>query len=419
MTRRKKGPNPMRLLILFILAGAGAYFSIVVVPTTPPLFIPTNTPTTAPQSYVTNAESLAGQGKFSQAIQVYGQAVMSDPKNPGIYINLTRLLIYTGNYKDAKTNIETAIMLNQNNSVAEAMHGYILGNQGDYLAAEGSLDKAISLDPNNALAYAYYTEVLVMEINDQKNQLGALDKATQYSHKALDLNPNLMETHRARGVLLENTSNYEEAATEYSAAIAINPNIADLHLALGRNYRALQQLPKAIEEFNRANALNPFDPLANTYISRTYLQSGDYAKAIQYAAAAIKVSPNDPYLYGNLGVAFYGNKQYKEAIDALKLAVQGGIAADGSTIQGLPLDYNIRIMEYYYKYGLALARSGIAGSCGDALKISQMIQNVVPNDDTSVYNAQEMPKICQQLISGTSTPTKPAALGTQVPTSKP
>lgn len=410
----------MRLLILLVLAGAGAYFSLVVVPTTPPLFIPTNTATTAPQSYVANAESLASQGKFTQAIQVYGQAVIADPKNPAIYINLSRLLIYTGNYKDAKTNIETALMLNANNSLAEAMRGYVLGNQADYLGAEGALDKALGLDANNAIAYAYYTEVLAMEINDGKNDLGALDKAKSYSRKALDLNPNVMETHKARGVILDTTANYEEAANEYAAAIAINPNISDLHLALGLDYRFLQQLPKAIEEFNRANALNPFDPLANTYISRTYLQSGDYAKAIQYAAAAIKVSGNDPYLFGNLGVAYYGNKQYGEAINALKLAIKGGATPDGVAVQGIPLDYNNRIMEYYYKYGLALARSGLPGTCGEALQISQMIQQVVPNDETSVYNAQEMPKICQQLINGTSTPTKPAVNGTQpAPTKKP
>ena len=41
-----------------------------------------------------------------------------------------------------------------------------------------------------------------------------------------------METHRARGLLLEITGNYEQAVTEFQIAIAINPNIADLYLAL-------------------------------------------------------------------------------------------------------------------------------------------------------------------------------------------
>ncbi len=408
MTRRKKGSNPFRLLFLLVLVGVAVYFAVVVVPETPPLFIPTFTPTRAPESYVSDAEALANQGKFTQAIDAYHLAIQNDPRNISNHVSLARLLLYTANYKEAISSAENALVINANNSMAQAIRGYALGLEGDYLGAEAALQKALELDGKNAIGYAYYTEVLVLEINDQKNALGALDKATEYSHTAQSLGPDLMETHRARGVLLENTANYEEAAAEFSAAIAINPNIADLHLALGRNYRQLQQYPKAIEEFNRANALNPFDSLANTYISRTYLSTGDYAKAVQYALAAIKISPTDPYMYGNLGVAYYRYKKYSDAVEPLKLAVRGGTASDGSEVQGIPLDYDIRITEFYYSYGLALAHTG---ACGEALQISQMIQQAVPDDETSVYNAQEMPKICQEQLTGTATPTKKASTG--------
>ncbi len=415
MTRRKKGSNPFRILFLLVLVGVGAYFAFFVVPKTEPLLVPTRTPTRAPESYVSDAEALANQGKFSQAIQAYRLAIQNDPRNPSNHISLARLYLYTANYKEAVTSAENALVINANNSTALAIRGYALGYQGDYLGAEGALQKAIELDASNAIAYAYYTEVLVLELNDQKDSLGALDKAKEYSRTAQSLGPDLMETHRARGVLLENTANYDEAAAEFSAAIQINPNIADLHLALGRNYRQLQQYPKAIEEFNRANALNPLDPLANTYISRTYLSTGDYAKAIQYAQAAINISPTDPYLWGNLGVAYKQYKKYSDAIDPLKLAVRGGTNPDGQAVQGIPLDYNIRITEYYYSYGLALAR---VGQCGEALQISQLIQQVVPDDEDSVYNAQEMVKICQEMVSGTATPTRqvtPGMAGTATP----
>ncbi len=408
MTRRKKGSNPFRIMFLLVLVGVGAYFAFFIVPKTEPLLIPTKTPTRAPESYVSDAEALANQGKYTQAIQAYRLAIQNDPRNPSNHINLARLYIYIADYKEAVTSAENALVINANNSMALAIRGYALGYQGDYLGAEGALQKAIELDASNAYAYAYYTEILVLEINDQKDSLGALDKAKEYSRTAQNLGPDLMETHRARGVLLENTANYDEAAAEFSAAIQVNPNIADLHLALGRNYRQLQQYPKAIEEFNRANALNPLDPLANTYISRTYLSTGDYAKAIQYALAAIKFSPTDPYLYGNLGVAYKQYKKYSDAIAPLKLAVRGGTTTDGQAVQGIPLDYNIRIAEFYSSYGLSLAH---VGECGEALQISQLIQQAVPNDEDSVFNAQEMVKICQELVSGTATPTRPVTPG--------
>ncbi len=58
--------------------------------------------------------------------------------------------------------------------------------------------------------------------------LDGIEKAIEESKVAITLDPNSLETHRARGYVLENTGNYEEAIREYEAAIAINENIADL-----------------------------------------------------------------------------------------------------------------------------------------------------------------------------------------------
>ena len=48
MNRRRKPFNPWRILLLLILIGAALYVNQVVVPATPPLFIPTPTPTLPP-----------------------------------------------------------------------------------------------------------------------------------------------------------------------------------------------------------------------------------------------------------------------------------------------------------------------------------------------------------------------------------
>ncbi len=84
----------------------------------------------------------------------------------------------------------------------------------------------------------------------------------------------------------------------------------------------------------------------------------------------------------------------------LRLAVRGGALDTGEEVKGLPLDYG-RVAEYYYTYGLAMAHTG---SCGEALQISQLIQQGVPKDDVAVSNAQEMINICQQVADSTATP---------------
>lgn len=402
MNKRRKPLNIGRIALLLVFIGALVYVNQVIVPSTPPLFIPTATPTRAPESYITEGQRLENEGKYSQAISMYNQAIQSDPKNPATYISLARLLVYTGKYQEAVTNAENALLLNGNSSAAHAIRGWALGLQGEYLNAEAAFQKALEIDQNNADAYAYKAEMLAAQTQAGKGTLGSLDKAVEASRAAQTIAPNSLATHRARGIVLELTGNYADAAREFESAVAINTNIADLHLALGRNYRYLEQYDKAVEEFNRANALNPGDPLPNFYISRTYAAIGEYAKAIQFAEQSVKVASTDPFMYGNLGTMYYKNHQYEDAVKPLKMAVTGGTADTGEKVTGLPLDYG-RIAEFYFTYGLTLAK---LAQCGEALPISQTLMQGVKNDEVSVFNAQEIINICS---GKPSTPEAPVA----------
>jgi tetratricopeptide (TPR) repeat protein len=401
--KRRSHSNPFVVLLLALMVGGAVYVNQIVVPETPPLFIPTPTATRNPESFVIEAENLFATGKLTQSIAAYEQAIRSDPNNAAIYVALARVQVFAAKYHDAQINAENALILNPNNPMAYAVLGWALGFEGDYLKAESSIKKSLELDANNPLVHAYYAEVIGKQIEAGQGALGSMDKAAEESRTAIALAPNLLETRRARGYILELTGNYQEALVEYQAAAQYNDNIADIHMALGRNYRFLEQYDKAVEEFTRANALNPTDPLPNTYISRTYATVGEYAKAIQYAEQAVKVDPRDPYLYGNLGTMYYRNRKYEEAADALRYAIRGGTTPDGVEVSGLPLDYG-RVAEYYYIYGLTLAR---LGNCSEALPLSQVIMKGVKDDETAVFNAQEMVRICKEgLLTPTPAPTQ-------------
>lgn len=403
MLRKRRPLRIGRILILLALVAGAIYVNSVIVPVTSPLFVPTLTPTRAPEMFVKDADALAQQGKFLQAIEMYKEAIQSDPKNAVNYVNLAKIQIYNMQYKDAQTSAENALLLNTNFPQAHAIRGWALTLQDDFLPAESALKRALELDNNNAMAHAFYAELYMRMIAVDQAPIGAVEKASDESKLALALAPDIMETHRARGIVLMNTQNYDQSIQEFLTAIQLNPNLPDLHMDLGLAYRSLDppQYDKAVEEFTRANALNPADPLPETYIARTYVTIGEYAKAIQYAEQAKNDAPSDPYMWGNLGTMYYRNLQYSDAVSALKLAVRGGTTPDGNVVvKGLPLDYG-RIAEYYYLYGLALAR---LNNCNEAIQISQALIQGVNQDETAVYNANEMIKICQANLIGTSTP---------------
>jgi len=401
MNRRRRRPNWFRITILVLLITAGVYLDRVIIPSVPQPFVPTATPTRDPESYVVEAEALFEDGKLLQTIETYTEAIQLRPNDPTLFISLARVQIYAGQYADAQTSAEDALLLNPNNSMAHVMRAWALDFQGDYLAAESAIKRALELDPNNAMAHAIYVEILIDSYFLGAGTFEGLELAVEESRVAQDLAPNTLETHRARGLILEATGNYEEAIQEFQAAIAINPNIANLHLSLGTNYRVLGVYDKAVEEFTRANALNPGDPTPDLLISRTYATVGEYAKATQYAETAVNDNPVDTNLRGNLGVMYYRNFQWPEAVEQLKLVIAGGATEDNQPIEPIALVNDTRIAEYYFTYGLVLAR---LNRCGEALQIAQQIQTRVPADEIAVANAGEVVNICEQNLAATPTP---------------
>jgi tetratricopeptide (TPR) repeat protein len=396
MTRRpQRRASLWRIVLLLGMIGVALYINQVVVPANPSLLVPTGTPTESPESYINKAKELYAAGKLSQAIDAYKQAITTDPSNPSNYVELARLQVFTGAYDQAIENTQNALLKNPNNPLAHAVMGWALGFQEKYGEAELEIKKALSLDPNNALAHAYYAEILI-----NQNDYNLFDKAIAESQTARDLDPSLLETHRARGIVLLNTQNVEQAVEEFQTALSINKNIADLHLNLGLAYRLLQKYDLAEEALLAAYALNPTDTIALTELSRAFFADGRYSQAAQYAEEAVKVEPNNPRLYGNLGIMYYKGEDYDKAIDSLKIAVRGGTAPDGQAIEGLPLDYG-RIEEYYWYYGFALARRS---RCSEAIPVFQALLTGVQDDEIAVYNANEGLTMCQEQL-GTPRPT--------------
>lgn len=387
--------NPWKVIFLLVLIGALVYFNRVVAPAMPQPFMPTPTETQSPEAIVNQAQTLYSEGKLTQAVAAYKQAIIADPGNPAIYVELARMQVYAGQYEEAQSSAENALLLNQDNSQALAVKAWALYYMEQYDEAETVINQAINLDVNNAAAYAYYAEILVGRGNFED-----IEKAITISQKAAQLAPNTMETHRARGAVLIATANYEEAVGEYKTAIAMNDKLWDLHYLLGVAYRILGEYDLAQQEMLAAIAFNPKNPDIPTDLSRTYATQGQFGKAVQYAEQAVKLEPASARLHGNLGFMYYKNGEYDKAIDSLTLALRGGSYLDGAQVEGLPLTPG-RVAEYYSVYGLALARRG---RCADAVPVFEFIIQNTPAEDVAAYNAVEGNEFCKQVADGTEVP---------------
>jgi len=366
------------------------------VPATPPLFMPTPTPTRSPESFIADAENFYNEGKLTQSIEAYKQAILADPNNPSLYVTLARIQVFAGDYQEAITNTQNALLTNSNNPLAHAVQGWALSFSGEHLEAEAAIKKALELDPNSALAHAFYAEILL-----NKGDLEDFDQAAAESRRAKELDPNLLEVHRARGLVLVDSGieNLDQAIQELKAAIAINDKIADLHLNLGFAYRVAGENDLAVDELLAAYALSPTDSNIPTEIAFAYANEGQFGKASQYAEDAVKIDPTNPRMHGNLGIMYYRNSELDKAVPALALAVRGGTTTDGAVVEGQPLDYG-KVAEYYWFYGFALAKNNM---CAEAVPVFQALLSGVPDDQLAVDNATAGLELCLVSIE-TETP---------------
>lgn len=402
MNKRRRRPKPWLVVILVAVIGFFIYLNIFVIPTVPPPFVPTPTLTRNPESFAQEADTYLAEGRIGLAKEAYQAAIKANPYEISNYLTLAKLQVYSGEYEAARVNIENALLLDKDQSYAFSLLAWVKGYLGEYLEAEADIESALSLDSNNAHAHAVYAYILAMQVANNLGEIGTVDQAIEESRLALEMNPDLLEARWARGYVLEITSNYEEAIQQLQAAVEIDDTIADLHLALGRNYLAVEEYDQAVFEFTKAYALNPTDSAPNWYISRVYARIGEFAKAVQYAEQAVADAPSDPYMHGNLGSMYYRDLQYNQAVTSLELAVRGGTTEDGVVVEGLPLDYTMSVMEYYSRYGLSLAR---LNRCNEAVQVAQAMLQTLPDDETAVYNAEEIIRICQEAFDNPQTPT--------------
>ncbi len=406
MKKRQRRLNPIRLAVLVLLIAAGVYINQIVVPTIPPPFMPTATITRSPESFVSDAEKLISEGKLFQAVEVYKNAISSDPTNAANYVAIARQQIYLGLYDEAIDNLGKSLLVNENNPMAYALRGWALGFKGNFLEAISDLKRSIELSPNNAVAYAYLAEVYGLQYESNPAIVGVIDEAIDNAAKARDLDPNSLETNRVRGYIQWLIGNYIDAVQFYTSAIAINPYISDLHIALGVVYSTdtVNEYPLAVREFTEADLLNPSNPVPDYQLSVVYQKQGEYPTAIQYAEKAIADDPNNQFYYGNLGTLYFRNENYPKAVEILGYIIHGGVTETGVTVEPLPLDYGT-VASYFARYGISQAR---LGACGEALKISQALLDSVASDENNVFNANEIVNICQQVADGDIEPTQEA-----------
>jgi serine/threonine protein kinase/Flp pilus assembly protein TadD len=227
--------------------------------------------------------------------------------------------------------------------------------------------KAIEIDPGYARAFAGLADCHSFLYLQWEASEANLAQAEACSRKALELGPDVAETHVARGFALSLQKRYPEACEQFETAIRLDPSLYEARYFYGRTRWAEGKLEEAARLFEEACRMRPDEYQAATHLTSIYAglgrkaetqaackrglqviqnhlqlhpddaralylgavvwgQLGDRDRALDWAGKALALDPEEPITLYNVACMYAIQGQLEQAMDCLEKAVRCGFA---------------------------------------------------------------------------------------------
>lgn len=182
--------------------------------------------------------------------------------------------------------------------------------------------KAVELDPNYAEAYAQLAMDHVWRaIYFGEPIVEAFSMAKELTAKALELEPKLSEAHYAQSwVSYFYEMDWETAEKESKLAIQLKPSYAEPRsslswtlLALGRNEEALSEARKAVD-------LDPLGVYSQLALAHILAATGRFEEAVLWHVKTIDFEPDSPFFHSELGYAYLQMGRVPEGVEEMEVA---------------------------------------------------------------------------------------------------
>ena len=243
--------------------------------------------------------------------------------------------------KTAGEALADALKRDPNNSEAQMLQGYVLGQQGDLSAALPYLQRATTLRPESSEARYNLGAALWYS--------GAREKATAELRESVRLDPASAGAHAFLGMALLETGDLSGARANLQRAIALSPEMAAAYVDLGVVFLRQGNLENGLGHLEAGlNVPSPVPPTpswepaiaalqqtlaanqAHSHVAEGHNVLGlilgrKSARGEDVAAqfrAAIRIRPDYAEAHNNLGLVLIQSGNDKEGIAALREAVR-------------------------------------------------------------------------------------------------
>jgi adenylate cyclase len=204
---------------------------------------------------------------------------------------------------------------------ATVVKGGFVGKEAD--AGYALCEQALRVDPNNVralwvLSMKFHLPVLFGMSADPEADLKRADELVS---QALALDPANAAAHNSKAWILHERGRFEEAIAERERTLALDPADLNAMMSMAWDHLALGRYEKGLEIFDEAIRLSPRSPeLKDMYSGKSWAYFGlkQYDQAIDWARQAIAAGLSNPGPYQALAAALALTGHEAEAQEALQ-----------------------------------------------------------------------------------------------------
>ena len=205
--------------------------------------------------------------------------------------------------------------------------------------------QAIEKDPNYALAYSGLADTYgQFPTRGDFRPKDYLPQAKQAALKALELDPNLAETHTSLAMVLCNYE-YDFAGAEklFKRAIELDPNYATAHHWYSRLLSFTGRYDEAIREITKAVELDPFSYPINGSMAIQLRLAGRFDEALLQSKKFNELFPDEVVFHNRIGNIYADQGKYDQAVEEYQLSAKAN--------KDFKPENNAKLKEAYEKGG--------------------------------------------------------------------
>ena len=230
--------------------------------------------------------ALLQQEQAGEAADCLQRASRKLRDDPALWGNLAQAFFALARYEDAREAFRKASRLDPRNVHYQLGIATAMAMQGQFGDAETLLRRQVSRFPNEALVWHNLGNVL--------RDLARPAEAVDCYHRALALDPKLIDARNNLGGVLHSLLRYEAAEREYRACMALAPdyvlarcNLASVLIDLGR-------FSEAEAECRALIRLAPELRIAHTSLGAALAFQDRLQEALACHRAALAIAPDEP-----------------------------------------------------------------------------------------------------------------------------